>query len=61
MAKQYFQMPAPTWDFAVQIHMMVLQNPDASQEAIDGAKAEIRRLAQTVDKLNAEAGMEEGK
>jgi hypothetical protein len=60
MAIQSIQMPAPTWDFAVQIHMMVLQNPDASQEAVDGAKAEIRRLAQIVDKLNAEADVEEG-
>jgi len=40
----------PTWEYAVQIHMMVLQNPKASRESVEGAKEEITRLARMVDK-----------
>ena len=43
----------PTWTTAVAIYIAVLQNPDASFEAITAAKDELMRLARTVDQLNS--------
>jgi hypothetical protein len=43
----------PTWATAVAIYIAVLQNPDASFEAITAAKDELLRLARTVDQLNS--------
>lgn len=41
----------PTWQFAARIHIAVLQNPDASYEATQGAEEELLRLAKYVDSL----------
>ena len=39
----------PSWEAAVQIYMAVLQNPEASPEAVEGAKQEILRVARIAD------------
>lgn len=39
----------PSWEAAVQICMAVLQNPEASTEAVEGAKQEILRVARIAD------------
>lgn len=39
----------PSWEAAVQIYMSVLQNPEASPEAVEGAKQEILRVARIAD------------
>lgn len=39
----------PSWEAAVQIYMAVLQNAEASTEAVDGAKQEILRVARIAD------------
>jgi hypothetical protein len=41
----------PSWETAVNICIMVLQNPEAGQEAIDTCKQELLRLARHVDSL----------
>lgn len=46
-----------TWQEAAAIHIAVLQNPDASFEAVKNAKEDLMWLAKTVDdviKLNKE-------
>jgi hypothetical protein len=40
----------PSWETAVQIYCAVLENPNASPEGRESARAEIVRLAQSVDK-----------
>lgn len=39
----------PTWETAVRIYMAVLRNPEASAEAVEGAKQEILRVARIAD------------
>jgi|FLMP01.1.fsa_nt_emb hypothetical protein len=46
------QNDGPTWEYAVQIYMAVLSNPDASVENKDAAAEEITSLALMFDKLN---------
>ena len=41
----------PTWEAAVHIHCMVLENPDADPRVKGDARAELLRLARHVDKL----------
>jgi hypothetical protein len=41
----------PSWETAVNICIMVLQNPEAGQEAIETCKQELLRLARHVDSL----------
>ncbi len=41
----------PSWEFAVQIYLAVLENPDANFHQVVEAKEEILRLARMVDKL----------
>ena len=43
----------PTWEFAVQVYIAVLQNPDASTESLRGAQDELLRLARIVDNLKS--------
>jgi hypothetical protein len=43
----------PTWEFAATVYIAVLQNPEASFEAITAAKGELLLLARTVDQLNS--------
>lgn len=40
----------PTWEAAVKIYMACLENPKATKEAKDGARADILRLAKAFDK-----------
>ena len=42
----------PTWEFAANVYIEVLRNPNASFDAWKVAKDEILRLARTVDQLN---------
>ena len=43
---------APSWSFALAIYLMVLENPDASPEAIKGAKDDLAEMAKVADKWN---------
>ena len=42
----------PSWEFAVQVYLAVLNNPDASVSGRAKAREEILRLARMVDKMN---------
>ena len=42
----------PSWEFAVQVYMSVLDNPDAPASGRMEAKKEIMRLARMADKMN---------
>jgi hypothetical protein len=44
----------PSWETAVQIYCAVLENPNASPEGREIARAEIVRLAQSVDAMREE-------
>jgi hypothetical protein len=44
----------PSWETAVQIYCAVLENPNASPEGRESARAEIVRLAQSVDAMRKE-------
>jgi hypothetical protein len=44
----------PSWETAVQIYCAVLENPNASPEGRESARAEIFRLAQSVDAMREE-------
>ena len=44
----------PSWETAAMIYCQVLQNPDASVIAKEDARADLIRLGQFVDRLNAE-------
>ena len=44
----------PSWSYAVEIYLAVLDNPDATQEGRNSAKDEIRRLAKSVDDMNSQ-------
>lgn len=44
-----FETMPPSWEASVQIYMAVLQNPEASPEAVEGAKCEILRVARIAD------------
>lgn len=46
---------AISWKFSVEVFIAVLQNPDASPEAIFTAQEELRRLAKIGDKAVADA------
>jgi hypothetical protein len=39
----------PTWEWAVKIHMMALENPNADESVKQGARDEIIRLARAYD------------
>jgi|TARA_R110000824_G_scaffold93876_1_gene226936 hypothetical protein len=41
----------PSWEYAVSIYLLVLDNPDASASGRLTAKEEIMRLARMVDKI----------
>lgn len=45
----------PTWETAVGIYMMVLENPDASEASKSDARADIIKLAKFVDAQQQEA------
>ena len=44
---------SPTWETAVGIYILVLQNPDAGAGAVQAAREDLLRLARTVDSLNS--------
>ena len=46
----------PSWSFAVQVYLAVLDNPDASASGRMEAKEEIMRLARMVDAIKADNG-----
>ena len=39
----------PTWGYAVAVYCAVLENPNASEEAKQGAREDLQRLAAIVD------------
>lgn len=41
----------PSWEFAVQVYLAVLDNPDANFHRVAEAREEILRLARIVDNL----------
>jgi len=41
-----------TWEYAVQVYIEVLRNPEAGATSLQSAKEELLRLARIVDKLN---------
>lgn len=41
----------PTWEWAVSIHIMCLENPNADAEAKQGAREELLRLARAFDQV----------
>ena len=45
----------PTWESAVSIYMMVLENPEASEASKSDARADIIKLARFVDARQQEA------
>ena len=53
MSNQTIDM-TPTWETAAMIYCQVLQNPDASASAREDAQADLIRLGQYVDRLQAE-------
>ena len=44
----------PSWETAASIYCMVLENPDADASAKEDARADLIRLGQFVDRLQAE-------
>ena len=42
---------APSWFYATQIHLMVIENPNASDEAKEESRNEIYRLAMAYDEV----------
>ena len=44
----------PTWEWAVKIHIMALENPDADESVKQGARDEIIRLARAYDQYQAD-------
>lgn len=44
----------PTWEWAVKIHMMALENPNADESVKQGAREEIVRLARAFDEVQEE-------
>lgn len=51
MTTEPMTIDSPSWEFAVQIYLAVLENPDANFHQVVEAKEEILRLARMVDKL----------
>jgi hypothetical protein len=45
----------PTWETAVGIYMMVLENPEASEASKSDARADLIKLARFVDAHQQEA------
>ena len=43
----------PTWEWAVRIHLIALENPDSDESVKEGARAEIIRLAKAFDAVQA--------
>ena len=41
----------PTWEWAVRIHLMALENPDTDESVKQGARDEIIRLARAFDQV----------
>jgi hypothetical protein len=48
----------PTWEWAVKIHLMALENTDADESVKQGARDEIIRLARAFDDVQKEARYE---
>ena len=46
---QTIELGPPSWESAVLIYMAVLENPKASEDAKQGAREDILRLARSVD------------
>jgi hypothetical protein len=44
----------PTWEWAVKVHMMALENPNADESVKQGAREEIIRLARAFDQVQAD-------
>ena len=44
----------PTWEWAVKIHIMALENPNADESVKQGARDEIIRLARAFDQVQAD-------
>ena len=44
----------PTWEWAVKIHIMALENPDADEDVKQGARDEIIRLARAYDQVQSD-------
>ena len=44
----------PTWEWAVKVHMMALENPNADESVKQGARDEIIRLARAFDQVQAD-------
>jgi len=44
----------PTWEWAVKVHLMALENPNADESVKQGARDEIIRLARAFDQHQAD-------
>ena len=44
----------PTWEWAVKVHLMGLENPNADESVKQGARDEIIRLARAFDQVQAD-------
>jgi len=44
----------PTWEWAVKVHLMALENPNADESVKQGAREEIIRLARAFDQVQAD-------
>ena len=44
----------PTWEWAVKVHLMALENPNADESVKQGARDEIIRLARAFDQVQAD-------
>lgn len=44
----------PSWNAAVRIYIAVLENPDAAENAKQGAREDLLNLANAMDKIKAE-------
>ena len=44
----------PSWKYATEIYISVLQNPDASEEGKQGVYDEMRRMAKALDQFKSQ-------
>ena len=44
----------PTWEWAVKVHLMALENPNADESVKQGARDEIIRLARAFDQVQTD-------
>lgn len=54
MSEMKTERLVPTWEAAVSICIMCLENPDASYEGRKGARDELMRLARAMDDIQRE-------